>query len=119
MPIYEYDCEKCGAHHELLQRMDDKPLTRCPACKGKVHKAISRSSFQLKGAGWYVTDYAKKSGGPAGGESSSESKSDKPEKSDASESKSEAKSETKAETKTQAKSESKPAKTEKKNAKSE
>jgi putative FmdB family regulatory protein len=68
MPIYEYQCEKCGAHLEVLQRIGDKPLTRCTKCKGRVEKVVSRSSFQLKGAGWYVTDYA--------GKKSSESKSD-------------------------------------------
>ena len=60
MPIYEYQCEKCGAHLEVLQRMGDKPLTRCTKCKGKVQKVVSMSSFQLKGSGWYVTDYAGK-----------------------------------------------------------
>ena len=66
MPIYEYECEKCGAHTEVLQKMGDKPLTRCSTCKGKMRKAVSRSSFQLKGGGWYVTDYAKKGSAPTG-----------------------------------------------------
>jgi putative FmdB family regulatory protein len=70
MPIYEYECEKCGAHTEVLQKMGDKPLTRCSTCRGKMRKAVSRSSFQLKGGGWYVTDYAKKG---SNGESKSES----------------------------------------------
>lgn len=63
MPIYEYQCRKCGAHHELLQRMSDPPLRRCPSCRGLVEKLVSRSSFQLKGNGWYVTDYARRGSG--------------------------------------------------------
>jgi putative FmdB family regulatory protein len=59
MPIYEYDCENCGTF-EVSQRITDKPLRRCPTCKGKVGKLISSTSFQLKGSGWYVTDYAGK-----------------------------------------------------------
>ena len=63
MPIYEYACQKCGRQHEVVQKISDKPLTRCPSCKGKLSRLISASAFQLKGTGWYVTDYAKK--GPA------------------------------------------------------
>lgn len=63
MPIYEYECDKCGSHLEVLQKVGDKPLTRCSKCRGKVRKVVSRSSFQLKGSGWYVTDYAKKGSG--------------------------------------------------------
>jgi putative FmdB family regulatory protein len=59
MPIYEYQCEKCGTF-ELTQRITGKPLSKCPTCKGKVKKLISNTSFQLKGTGWYVTDYARK-----------------------------------------------------------
>ncbi len=59
MPIYEYGCTKCGHHLEVMQKMSDKPLTRCPECKGKLEKQFSQTSFQLKGGGWYVTDYAK------------------------------------------------------------
>src|SRR2546426_4775296 len=59
MPIYEYDCGTCGTF-EVSQRITDKPLSRCPTCKGKVKKLISNTSFQLKGTGWYVTDYARK-----------------------------------------------------------
>jgi putative FmdB family regulatory protein len=61
MPIYEYGCDKCGTF-EVSQRITDKPLRRCPTCKGKVRKLISSTSFQLKGSGWYVTDYAGKGG---------------------------------------------------------
>ncbi len=73
MPIYEYECDKCGAHLEVLQKMGDKALSRCTKCRGKVHKVVSRSSFQLKGSGWYLTDYSKKgSSSEAKGESKSE-----------------------------------------------
>lgn len=58
MPIYEYRCQQCG-DFEVTQKIKDKPLARCPGCKGKVKKLISNTSFQLKGTGWYVTDYAK------------------------------------------------------------
>ena len=47
MPIYEYSCEKCGSHLEVMQKMTDKPLTRCPECKGKLEKIFSQTSFQL------------------------------------------------------------------------
>jgi putative FmdB family regulatory protein len=78
MPIYEYECDKCGSHLEVLQRMGEKPLTRCTKCRGRVRKVVSRSSFQLKGSGWYVTDYAKKSSGDSG--SKTESKKSEPKK---------------------------------------
>jgi putative FmdB family regulatory protein len=62
MPIYEYRCDKCG-DFEVTQKITDSPLNRCPTCKGKVKKLISNTSFQLKGTGWYVTDYARKDKG--------------------------------------------------------
>jgi putative FmdB family regulatory protein len=65
MPIYEYACKKCG-EFEVTQRITDRPLTRCPTCRGKVTKLISSTSFQLKGSGWYVTDYARKDSGTEG-----------------------------------------------------
>ncbi len=61
MPIYEYECSKCGRIDEVLQKFSDKPLGRCKHCSGKLHKLISHSSFHLKGTGWYITDYANKS----------------------------------------------------------
>jgi len=60
MPIYEYECSKCGHQEEVWQKFSDKPLTKCELCNGKVRKLISQSSFHLKGTGWYVTDYASK-----------------------------------------------------------
>lgn len=59
MPIYEYRCDKCGTF-EVTQRITEKPLGKCPTCKSKVKKLISNTSFQLKGTGWYITDYARK-----------------------------------------------------------
>src|SRR5262249_51423043 len=67
MPIYEYRCEHCGDFEEM-QRITDPPLARCPKCRRKVKRLISNTSFQLKGTGWYVTDYAR-SGGANGGKS--------------------------------------------------
>ena len=57
MPIYEYVCDKCGHHLEVMQKMSDKPLGKCPQCRGRLEKIFSQTSFQLKGSGWYVTDY--------------------------------------------------------------
>lgn len=76
MPIYEYRCQSCGKVTEILQKMSDAPLKQCPKCKGKVEKLISRSSFQLKGTGWYVTDYAGKKSSSDSESKTSESKSD-------------------------------------------
>jgi putative FmdB family regulatory protein len=62
MPIYEYQCQKCGTF-EVTQRITENPLTKCPTCKSRVKKLISNTSFQLKGTGWYLTDYARKANG--------------------------------------------------------
>ena len=61
MPIYEYLCEKCGSHTEVIQKVNDEPLKRCQKCRGKLQKVVSRTSFQLKGGGWYLSDYSRKS----------------------------------------------------------
>ena len=58
MPIYEYVCRKCNAHIEILQKLTDKPLSKCRKCGGKLEKQWSASGIQFKGSGWYVTDYA-------------------------------------------------------------
>ena len=60
MPLYEYLCDACGHRFELIQKFSDPPVTTCPKCSGVVHKVISAPAFQLKGTGWYITDYAKK-----------------------------------------------------------
>ena len=72
MPIYEYECEKCGKKIEVIQKISDKPLKKHADCGGKLDMLISASGFQFKGTGWYVTDYARKSSG--GGAASKESK---------------------------------------------
>jgi putative FmdB family regulatory protein len=90
MPIYEYRCGACGQEHEALQKVSEPPLKVCPACgKPKLKKLLSAAGFQLKGSGWYATDF--KSKAPA----------NKPE----------AKTETKTETKTEAKPKPTPAAT--------
>ena len=61
MPIYEYECTKCGKVEEALQKFSDRPLSKCSHCSGRLSRLISQSSFHLKGSGWYVTDYAGKS----------------------------------------------------------
>ena len=60
MPIYEYKCLKCGSVLEALQKINDKPLKKCPKCKGALEKVISPPALQFKGNGWYITDYAQK-----------------------------------------------------------
>jgi putative FmdB family regulatory protein len=60
MPIYEYECEKCGHRLEKIQKFSDPPLEACEKCGGPVHKMQSAPAFQFKGTGWYVTDYAKR-----------------------------------------------------------
>lgn len=63
MPIYEYQCKACQHQFEALQKFSDAPLTECPVChQATVEKLISAAGFQLKGSGWYVTDYKGKSG---------------------------------------------------------
>ena len=64
MPLYEYECEKCGHRFEKIQKFSDKMVKKCPECGGRVEQMISAPAVQFKGSGWYVTDYAKKSQGP-------------------------------------------------------
>jgi len=59
MPIYEYKCDKCGIY-EVTQRITESPLKKCPTCGRKTERILSRSSFVLKGSGWYQTDYGRK-----------------------------------------------------------
>lgn len=68
MPIYEYRCKDCGEHFERRQKVTDEPLKVCEKCSGTLEKQWSRTGFQFKGDGWYVTDYASKK--PAGEKSS-------------------------------------------------
>lgn len=58
MPIYAYKCESCGHAKDVLQKISDAPLSTCPACgKESFHKQVTAAGFQLKGSGWYVTDF--------------------------------------------------------------
>jgi putative FmdB family regulatory protein len=82
MPLYEYQCKKCGHRFEKIQQFSDKPIKKCPKCSGPVEQLISAPAVQFKGSGWYVTDYAKKGSGSASstasdGDSSSKSKETK------------------------------------------
>jgi len=77
MPIYEYECAKCGGKIEVIQKMSDKPLKKHEGCGGTLTKLISASGFQFKGTGWYVTDYARKGAASTEtGESGKDSKTD-------------------------------------------
>ena len=76
MPLYEYQCQKCGHRFERIQRFSDPLVKKCPECGGKVEQMISAPAVQFKGSGWYVTDYAKKSSAGSSSKSESESKSD-------------------------------------------
>jgi putative FmdB family regulatory protein len=69
MPIYEYECTKCGHQSEAWQKFSETPLIECNLCNGKMKRLISQSTFHLKGTGWYVTDYASKSASKSGGDS--------------------------------------------------
>lgn len=116
MPIYEYRCEACGHQEEFLQKVSEPPIAKCPGCgKKKFRKLLSAAGFQLKGSGWYATDF--KGGGKTATAKPEATADSKPEaKSDAktdskSEAKTEAKTETKAEAKSATKSAAKPAPT--------
>jgi len=101
MPIYEYKCAACGHQEEHLQKVSEKPLSKCPSCgKKKYRKQLSAAGFQLKGSGWYATDF--KSSGKKPDEKKADTKAEVK-----TEAASEAKSE-KAEKKAEKKSESKP-----------
>ena len=83
MPIYAYKCESCGHAKDFLQKMSDPPLTDCPACgKPALAKQVTAAGFQLKGSGWYVTDFrgGNTGGAKEGGEAKADAKPDaKPE----------------------------------------
>jgi len=82
MPLYEYECKKCGHRFEKIQKFSDRMVKKCPECGGQVEQMISAPAVQFKGSGWYVTDYAKKSSSPGSSgnsdSSSKEKKDDKP-----------------------------------------
>ena len=102
MPIYEYRCLECGFQDEYLQKVSEPQLTVCPTCgKESFRKLVSAAGFQLKGSGWYATDFKNsgskpgKSGGAAKPEGKSESSGEAKSEPQSAESKSETKSETK------------------------
>jgi len=98
MPLYEYKCSKCDKTFEAMQKFSDPPLTKHEGCGGRVKKLLSAPAFQLKGTGWYATDYARSGSGAkrdAKDEGKDEGKSEK-----AAGSESESKADTKSETKT-------------------
>ncbi len=83
MPLYEYECKKCGHRFEKIQLYSAKMVKKCPECGGQVEQMISAPAVQFKGSGWYVTDYAKKSTSPgSSGDSASKDKKDDKPKSD-------------------------------------
>jgi putative FmdB family regulatory protein len=74
MPIYAYRCSACGHAKDVLQKMSDAPLTTCPACSAEAFsKQVTAAGFQLKGSGWYVTDFRGGSGGATGAAAASTS----------------------------------------------
>ena len=81
MPLYEYQCMKCKRRTEKIERVVGPHLKKCPHCGGKVERLQSAPSIQFKGSGWYVTDYA----GKSGGKESPAEKSDKAEKTESKE----------------------------------
>ena len=74
MPLYEYQCRKCGKRFEKIQKFSDPPLETHEKCGGTVQRLLSSPAIQFKGSGWYITDYARKSA-PSEGSSSSSSES--------------------------------------------
>ena len=77
MPLYEYECEACQKRFERIQKYSDPPIEVCPNCaKGPVRKLLSSPAIQFKGSGWYITDYAKKSGGRDTGDSKGQGSKD-------------------------------------------
>ena len=72
MPLYEYQCPKCG-NFEKIHKFSDAPMTKCPTCGSDVQKLFSAPAIQFKGTGWYITDYARKSDGKGGKDGKGES----------------------------------------------
>jgi putative FmdB family regulatory protein len=82
MPLYEYQCKKCGHRFEKIQKFSDKMVKKCPDCGGPVEQMISAPAVQFKGSGWYVTDYPKKSSATPSEGGGKESKKDEKSKSE-------------------------------------
>lgn len=84
MPLYEYSCTKCHKNLEVMQKLAEAPLKKCPSCGGKLVKNLSATSFQLKGGGWYKDGYSsavgsKTSEGASKTDSAAKMESSKPE----------------------------------------
>jgi putative FmdB family regulatory protein len=92
VPLYEYECKRCGKHVEKIEKVQGPHLKKCPSCGGPVERLMSPPAIQFKGSGWYVTDYARGSG--RGSEKTDTASADK----------SENKTETKADSKSEQKS---------------
>jgi len=97
MPLYEYECKKCGHRFEKIQKFSDPMLKKCPECDGKIEQMISAPAIQFKGSGWYVNDYAKKASSASSGKNGNESVKAESSEGKSSESKSETKSDSKSE----------------------
>ena len=82
MPLYEYQCKKCGHRFEKIQKFSDPLVKKCPECGGAVEQTISAPAVQFKGSGWYVTDYARKSHTSASSDGGSKEKDSKESKKD-------------------------------------
>jgi len=67
VPLYEYQCRKCGHRFEKIQKFSDPEVKKCPQCGGRVERLLSAPAVQFKGSGWYVTDYARKGTGKSEG----------------------------------------------------
>ena len=76
MPLYEYECGKCGKHSEKIEKLQGPHLKKCPSCGGPVERLMSPPAIQFKGSGWYVTDYARASRGAEKSDGSAAEKSE-------------------------------------------
>jgi putative FmdB family regulatory protein len=90
MPLYEYQCDKCGDVFETMQRFSDEPLKVHDACGGPVHRLLSAPALQFKGSGWYITDYAKNASNGKPGAANGEATATDSKKSDSAGSKTDA-----------------------------
>ena len=106
MPVYEYECLKCGNRFEELHKFSDAPVKKHDGCGGRVKRLPSAPAIQFKGTGWYVTDYARKGGAGDGDGKAKEAKEAKEAKADA---KAESKTESKTDTASTKKDDAKPA----------
>jgi putative FmdB family regulatory protein len=105
MPLYEYLCKKCGHRFERIQKFSDPLVKKCAECGGVVEQVLSAPAVQFKGSGWYVTDYAKKSGASSAKSQDKDgaTASEPAAKSDAAEAKTDSKGESKSEGKKESK----------------